>query len=62
MASLILRFTKERETQRKTVYGENDVNLPVIGMLYIDQNAVRQLGSPRRIRVTIEPDEINGTS
>lgn len=57
MEPIILRFTREHEFWKKTVYGENDISYPVIGKLYIDRNAMRQMGNPSRIRVTIEPDQ-----
>jgi hypothetical protein len=62
MGNLVLRFTMERETRLKVVYGETDIHMSAIGTLYIDRNAIQQMGNPRRIKVTIEPDQENGTA
>jgi len=50
-----LKFIKERETKNTIRYQEDAGDDPqVVGTLYIQKWAVKQLGNPDRITVTIK--------
>lgn len=60
---IVLEFTKERDTKRATLfkeelgeftYSDQDV---AVGPLYVKQQALEMIGSPVKLRVTIEPVE-----
>lgn len=53
-----IEFEVERETKNTVRFQELEGDGPAaIGVLYVQKSAVKQLGSPKRIRVTIEPVE-----
>ena len=63
MDKLSLDFKWERDTKRTSVfqeqlgeqaYSEKDV---AVGPIYIQQEALMLIGSPKKIRITIEPVE-----
>lgn len=52
---LEMTFDLEKETKNTKRYAENvDEGPPKINTLYIQKWAVRQLGDPKRVKVTIE--------
>ncbi len=60
---IVLEFAKDRDTKRTTLfqeklgeqaYSDQDV---AIGPLYVKQQALEMIGSPDKLRVTIEPIE-----
>jgi hypothetical protein len=52
-----LRFWRFRETRNKVVYQEEFVrgDLPVIGQVYIDKDALEAWGHPSELEITISP-------
>lgn len=60
---IVLEFTKRRETDRTFLFDEqlseeswSDQDVAV-GPLYVKKQALKMIGMPTRIRVTIEPIE-----
>ena len=60
---IVLEFTAERDTKRTTLfqevlgeqtYSDQDV---AVGSFYMKLQALEMIGSPRKLRVTIEPVE-----
>ena len=58
---LVLDFKKDRDTKRTTLfqevlgeqtYSDKDV---AVGPIYIQQQALELIGSPEKLRITIEP-------
>jgi len=63
MDKIELIFTKQRDTKRTTLFqeelgdqswSEQDV---AVGSLYVKQEALELIGSPEKLKVTIEPAE-----
>lgn len=58
---LDLTFTWERDTKRMTLFQEQLGEIefsdkgPAVGALYVNQQALEMIGSPKKIKVTIEP-------
>lgn len=61
MDKIELIFTKQRDTKRTTLFqeelgdqswSEQDV---AVGSLYVKQEALELIGSPEKLKVTIEP-------
>lgn len=48
-------FLVERETKNTIRYQEEAESHPLIGIVYVQKAAINLLGSPKRIKVTIEP-------
>lgn len=47
-------FTKHKETKGTWQYAEDDENNPIMGSFYLKRTQLEKLGSPNRVRVTIE--------
>lgn len=53
--SLIVNFTKERDTKTTTRYSEDGEKTDhTIGTLYVKQSALKKIGNPETLTVTIE--------
>lgn len=54
-STLVVEFTKAKETKGTFVYAENEDNGEVkIGSLYVKKAAAAELGNPESLTVTIE--------
>lgn len=55
MESIVIQFTKSRETKGTFVYEEDheETDPPVVRTLYVARHAAAKLGNPEKISVTI---------
>lgn len=56
---IVATFVRERETKNTVRFAEqeNEEGPPVIGTVYIQKYALKRLGSPEKLLLTIRADE-----